>query len=865
MKIKASKNSIETLRLLYEWEKKNEPYNIQLHNIELYEDFEQIDFLNDWFGFDFDSQYQDRFLAFGDDGTGGSIALWFYPGLNSQPPIVFVGSEGQTNFIANSMEDFACKLTTGKVLNPNSIDDGRTAKTIWSDINKWQIEDLAAKHQISAKKATKRLDKSISKFKNFVHKKILCNEIVSITKTAKHPDFIKWADSIFDKNPEETLKLKKEKEALHLELFDNGLMEVPLSILDNPDIISLDLSDNKISVIPEFITKLTQLEDLVLNNNLIAEVPTFLTELKNLKNLDLDHNQIKSLQLDIPSMKSLEFLSLNENPDFEYIDPSIYNSTSLLDFDYDSTKLESELSKLDFISKSISENILNDIEDYLVNFDIDTPEQETIEQTLQKRVQLYPTINNLYHFAKAYQYDFDNHQKSEEIYLKVLEIENIDPQLKGTIYSSLGSLYWHSFNDNDNANKYMQLSIEQSPNNEDCLENYASFLSISNRDLEKSKKLYKRLIKLAPKNRTHLNEYADLLSTKLDDYKNAIKAYKKCLAIKKTEQTYSDYLHALWMNDSSTEKIENVYKKALKKYPKSKNLIQTYAEFQASIGNTAFYEKYIKERITKKPNKLKLVLDYIGFLIEQQKNKDAKPIIENAIAKFGEDIRLLRHQARVLVSLDSDPKITESIFKKILAKSDKIEMDQFVYLNFLFKSGSDSESVIKLAKETKKLLNNSSSKNSENCMNICDQIIKAKSFDETKVSTTGFENEIAKFKGDNDKLILASKQAFEEGNKGKSLAFIKAVEKTDPNHYNMLSLYASIKAASSGPKNGFDYLLEKQKDSPKSKNVYKAIITFCMLGNKLKHALMWSRIAIENLPNDKELKSNLEYFENLDL
>lgn len=142
---------------------------------------------------------------------------------------------------------------------------------------------------------------------------------------------------------------------------------------------------------------------------------------------------------------------------------------------------------------------------------------------------------------------------------------------------------------------------------------------------------------------------------------------------------------------------------------------------------------------------------------------------------------------------------------------------------------------------------------------------EAKSFDESKVSTQGFEDEIATFKGDKDALILASKQAFQAGESDKSMAFIKAVEKEDAYHFNMLSLYASIKASATGPESGLRYLEEKYKKNPKNKNVYKALITFCLIANKKKEGLKWSKIAVENLPTDKELISNLTYFENLDL
>ena len=142
----------------------------------------------------------------------------------------------------------------------------------------------------------------------------------------------------------------------------------------------------------------------------MTKIPSFIEKMKHLKCLYLDENDIKSMKLDFTQMKSLEFLNICENPNFEFIDPSIYKSTSLLSLSYDDTKLENSLSNLDFISKSISESILDDIEDNLDELDGDIPKKERkkIEAVLQKRVDLYPSRENHHHFAKAYLYDYED-------------------------------------------------------------------------------------------------------------------------------------------------------------------------------------------------------------------------------------------------------------------------------------------------------------------------------------------------------------------------------------------------------------------------------------------------------------------------
>ncbi len=55
------------------------------------------------------------FIAFGADGTGGQFCLWYYPGLEEVPPVLFLSSEGELEFVAGSVEDFLRITSLGKV------------------------------------------------------------------------------------------------------------------------------------------------------------------------------------------------------------------------------------------------------------------------------------------------------------------------------------------------------------------------------------------------------------------------------------------------------------------------------------------------------------------------------------------------------------------------------------------------------------------------------------------------------------------------------------------------------------------------------------------------------------------------------
>ena len=56
-----------------------------------------------------------RFIEFGRDGTGSAYCLWYHPKLEGRPPVVFWGSEGDYEFVADQADDFARQLSSGEV------------------------------------------------------------------------------------------------------------------------------------------------------------------------------------------------------------------------------------------------------------------------------------------------------------------------------------------------------------------------------------------------------------------------------------------------------------------------------------------------------------------------------------------------------------------------------------------------------------------------------------------------------------------------------------------------------------------------------------------------------------------------------
>ena len=71
--------------------------------------------LGHWFGSDKWSKSGDSFLQIGQDGAGSLFCLWFYPVLKEEPPVVFLGSEGESSLVASDTSDFIRQLSSGKL------------------------------------------------------------------------------------------------------------------------------------------------------------------------------------------------------------------------------------------------------------------------------------------------------------------------------------------------------------------------------------------------------------------------------------------------------------------------------------------------------------------------------------------------------------------------------------------------------------------------------------------------------------------------------------------------------------------------------------------------------------------------------
>lgn len=97
-------------------------------------DEELIETFGYWFG---GSKWQsdgDSFVQFGQDATGSMFLLWFCPNLVGEPPVVFLGSEGEAHFVAPNLKSFLKQIGSGKLFYDGDWlepDSGEKAELDW--------------------------------------------------------------------------------------------------------------------------------------------------------------------------------------------------------------------------------------------------------------------------------------------------------------------------------------------------------------------------------------------------------------------------------------------------------------------------------------------------------------------------------------------------------------------------------------------------------------------------------------------------------------------------------------------------------------------------------------------------------------
>lgn len=174
---------------------------------------------------------------------------------------------------------------------------------------------------------------------------------------------------------------------------------------------------------------------------------------------------------------------------------------------------------------------------------------EEIEKYTITAVDEFPERPEFWYFdgtAKSALKKWEEGAESLNQSLKLNKSKN--KQLDLLIYGQLGDIF-HSLGKKEEAYESYEKVLKERPNDEHVLNNYAYFLSLSKKDLDKAKSMSEKLVKIFPENATYLDTHAWVLF-QLQDYENAKFYMEKALQYESSPsgimlEHYGDILYHL--------------------------------------------------------------------------------------------------------------------------------------------------------------------------------------------------------------------------------------------------------------------------------------------------------------------------------
>lgn len=133
----------------------------------------------------------------------------------------------------------------------------------------------------------------------------------------------------------------------------------------------------------------------------------------------------------------------------------------------------------------------------------------------QKAIQYYPDMLVFYYYKGLAHYQLDEQEQAVDAFERGLRQDKKagDEGMVSDMYSILGDLY-HGLYQNEKAYAAYDSALVYKDDNLGALNNYAYFLSLENRELDKAQEMSYKTVQIEPDNVTYLDTYAWILFLK---------------------------------------------------------------------------------------------------------------------------------------------------------------------------------------------------------------------------------------------------------------------------------------------------------------------------------------------------------------
>jgi tetratricopeptide (TPR) repeat protein len=149
---------------------------------------------------------------------------------------------------------------------------------------------------------------------------------------------------------------------------------------------------------------------------------------------------------------------------------------------------------------------------WLAQYHIAQRDLSAMEEICRRGVNYYPSNLTYYYFLALPLMNSGNYEETIETLTRGLRLraEDTKAEIISDVYTQKGDCYYE-MGKHEEAFLQYDSALVYNKDNVLCLNNYAYFLSLQNKDLGKAEEMSYRAIKLEPNNRTYLDTYAWIL------------------------------------------------------------------------------------------------------------------------------------------------------------------------------------------------------------------------------------------------------------------------------------------------------------------------------------------------------------------
>jgi len=151
--------------ILTKWADGSQVYSLYEHkDMEFHGSFIECEIVEEWFGEDFREKGYD-FLEFAYTRSGDPYALWIYPELKGEPPVVLLDSDGEIELLAPSLGDFLCLLTDLDCVSGKIDDENLSWYNIYETVTETMKQEMESlREEISKVEACRPLSEIVTDF-----------------------------------------------------------------------------------------------------------------------------------------------------------------------------------------------------------------------------------------------------------------------------------------------------------------------------------------------------------------------------------------------------------------------------------------------------------------------------------------------------------------------------------------------------------------------------------------------------------------------------------------------------------------------------------------------------------------------------